>query len=184
LTLFGTFFVGARLLFANAIRTYGGSRVAVVSLSLECAGLLLLWLAHTPHAALAGAALTGFGFALVFPALGVEAVELVPPASRGAALAAYSVFFDLSLGVMGPLAGYVAGVFGYPSVFLVAAIAAAAAAVLSVSLYLRQAGTAQVALCCSFGVQASRRPGAPRRRDVFLKSRSRISIFKKTIKRF
>jgi MFS family permease len=146
LTLFGTFFVGARLLFANAIRTYGGSRVAVVSLSLECAGLLLLWLAHTPHAALAGAALTGFGFALVFPALGVEAVELVPPASRGAALAAYSVFFDLSLGVMGPLAGYVAGVFGYPSVFLVAAIAAAAAAVLSVSLYLRQAGSAQVAL--------------------------------------
>lgn len=146
LTLFGTLFVGARLLFANAIRTYGGFRVALVSLSFECAGLLLLWLAHAPHAALAGTALTGFGFALVFPSLGVEAVELVPPASRGAALAAYSVFFDLSLGVMGPLAGYVAGAFGYPSVFLVAAIAAAAAAVLSASLYLRQASAAATAL--------------------------------------
>ncbi|PMS16514.1 MFS transporter [Trinickia dabaoshanensis] len=139
LTLFGSFFVGARLLFANAIRTYGGFRVALVSFAFECAGLLTLWLAPAPHAALLGAAVTGFGFALVFPSLGVEAVELVPPASRGAALAAYSVFFDLSLGIMGPLAGYVAGAFGYPSVFLVAAIAAAAAAALSLSLYLRHA---------------------------------------------
>ena len=138
LSLFGVCFVGARLLFANAIRTYGGFRVALISLSFECAGLVLLWLAQTPSAALAGAAMTGFGFALVFPSLGVEAVELVPPASRGAALAAYSVFFDLSLGVMGPLAGYVAGAFGYASVFLLAALAAAGAAVVSAMLYLRQ----------------------------------------------
>lgn len=137
LTLFGTFFVCARLLFSNAIRTYGGFRVALVSLAVECAGLVTLWLAGAPHVALIGAALTGFGFALVFPSLGVEAVELVPPASRGAALAAYSVFFDLSLGIMGPLAGYVAGAFGYPSVFFVAAVAAAAAAVLSLGLHMR-----------------------------------------------
>ncbi len=81
--------------------------------------------------------MTGFGFALVFPALGVEAVGLVPPASRGAALSAYSVFLDLSLGITGPLAGYIAGEFGYGSVFLFAAIAAAAAVVLSTVLYLR-----------------------------------------------
>jgi len=139
LTLFGTLFIGARLLFANTIQTYGGFRVAIASFSLECAGLLLLWLAPEPHIALAGAALTGFGFALVFPSLGVEAVGLVPPASRGAALSAYSVFLDLSLGITGPLAGYIAGEFGYGSVFLFAAIAAAAAVVLSTVLYLRNA---------------------------------------------
>lgn len=139
LTVFGTMFVGARLLFANTIKTYGGFRVAIVSFCFECAGLLMLWLAPVPHVALAGAALTGFGFALVFPALGVEAVGLVPPASRGAALSAYSVFLDLSLGITGPLAGYVAGEFGYESVFLFAAIAAAAAVALSTSLYLRNA---------------------------------------------
>ncbi|MGF6655734.1 putative MFS family arabinose efflux permease [Paraburkholderia youngii] len=99
----------------------------------------MLWLAPEPHIALAGAALTGFGFALVFPALGVEAVGLVPPASRGAALSAYSVFLDLSLGITGPLAGYIAGEFGYGSVFLFAALAAAAAVVLSTVLYLRNA---------------------------------------------
>ncbi|MFM0543354.1 MFS transporter [Paraburkholderia strydomiana] len=137
LTVFGTLFIGARLLFANTIRTYGGFRVAIVSFSFECVGLLMLWLAPEPHIALAGAALTGFGFALVFPALGVEAVGLVPPASRGAALSAYSVFLDLSLGITGPLAGYIAGEFGYGSVFLFAAIAAAAAVGLSGFLYLR-----------------------------------------------
>ncbi|MDR7005748.1 MFS transporter [Paraburkholderia strydomiana] len=137
LTVFGTLFIGARLLFANTIKTYGGFRVAIVSFSFECVGLLMLWLAPEPHIALVGAALTGFGFALVFPALGVEAVGLVPPASRGAALSAYSVFLDLSLGITGPLAGYIAGEFGYGSVFLFAAIAAAAAVGLSSFLYLR-----------------------------------------------
>lgn len=137
LTVFGTLFVGSRLLFANTIRTYGGFRVAIASFAFECVGLLMLWLAPEPHFALAGAALTGFGFALVFPALGVEAVALVPPASRGAALSAYSVFLDLSLGITGPLAGYIAGEFGYASVFLFAAIASAAAVVLSMMLYLR-----------------------------------------------
>ncbi|AUT60338.1 MFS transporter [Paraburkholderia terrae] len=141
LTVFGTLFIGARLLFANTIKTYGGFRVAIASFSFECVGLLLLWLAPEPHVALAGAALTGFGFALVFPALGVEAVGLVPPASRGAALSAYSVFLDLSLGITGPLAGYVAGEFGYGSVFLFAAVAAAAAVALSTMLYLRNART-------------------------------------------
>ncbi|QLB63174.1 MFS transporter [Paraburkholderia caribensis] len=141
LTVFGTLFIGARLLFANTIKTYGGFRVAIASFSFECVGLLLLWLAPEPHIALAGAALTGFGFALVFPALGVEAVGLVPPASRGAALSAYSVFLDLSLGITGPLAGYIAGEFGYGSVFLFAAVAAAAAVALSTLLYLRNART-------------------------------------------
>ncbi|CAG4889134.1 MFS transporter [Paraburkholderia gardini] len=139
LTVFGTLFVGSRLLFANTIRTYGGFRVAIASFAFECVGLLMLWLAPEPHFALAGAALTGFGFALVFPALGVEAVALVPPASRGAALSAYSVFLDLSLGITGPLAGYIAGEFGYASVFLFAAVASAAAVVLSMMLYLRHA---------------------------------------------
>ncbi len=141
LTVFGTMFIGARLLFAHTITRYGGFRVAIVSFSCECAGLLLLWLAPLPHIALAGAALTGFGFALIFPALGVEAVSLVPPASRGAALSAYSVFLDLSLGITGPLAGYVAGEFGYGSVFLFAAMASAAAVGLSVVLYRRSVQT-------------------------------------------
>lgn len=135
LTAFSSAFVGSRLLFANAINRFGGYRVAIVSFITEAVGLLLLWVATGPEMAMLGAALTGFGFALVFPSLGVEAVNLVPPANRGAALAAYSVFLDLALGFTGPLAGVIVGQLGYPQVFLFAAIAAIGAVALTLSLY-------------------------------------------------
>jgi predicted MFS family arabinose efflux permease len=123
LSLFGASFIGARLLFGNLINRLGGFRVAIACLSVETLGLLLLWLAPDAHWALAGAALSGFGFSLVFPALGVEAVNLVPASSRGAAVGAYSLFIDLSLGITGPLAGAIAAGFGFASIFLFAALA-------------------------------------------------------------
>ena len=138
LSLFGASFIGARLLFGNLINRIGGFRVAIACLSVETVGLLGLWLAPNPQLALAGAALSGFGFSLVFPALGVEAVNLVPASSRGAAVGAYSLFIDLSLGITGPLVGAVAAGFGFASIFLFAALAAFSGLMLSVYLY-RQA---------------------------------------------
>ena len=123
LSAFGCAFIGVRLLFAGTITRYGGFRVAQVSFLVEAAGLALLWLAPSTGLALMGAALTGCGFALVFPAIGVEAVARVPAGSRGAALGAYSAFLDLALGVTGPVAGYISGGFGYPAIFLSAALA-------------------------------------------------------------
>jgi len=81
--------VSARLLFANAINKLGGFTVATACFSVEFFGLMLLWLTHTEPLAFAGAALTGFGFSLVFPALGVEAVRHIPPQDKGTALGAY-----------------------------------------------------------------------------------------------
>ena len=144
LSLFGASFICARLLFGNMINRLGGFRVAIVCLSVETVGLLMLWLAPDAHTALAGAALSGFGFSLVFPALGVEAVNLVPASSRGAAVGAYSLFIDLSLGITGPLAGAVAAGFGFASIFLFAALAALGGLLLSVYLY-RQAPKAREA---------------------------------------
>ncbi|MFJ7883227.1 MFS transporter [Pseudomonas sp. NPDC096917] len=138
LSLFGASFISARLLFGNLINRIGGFRVAIACLSVETLGLLLLWLAPSPQLALAGAALSGFGFSLVFPALGVEAVNLVPASSRGAAVGAYSLFIDLSLGITGPLVGAVAAGFGFASIFLFAALAAFSGLLLSMYLY-RQA---------------------------------------------
>jgi Major Facilitator Superfamily len=135
LSVFGLSFVGVRLLFARMIGMVGGFPVAILSFAVEVAGLLLLWQAGAPGIALAGAALTGAGFSLVFPALGVEAVALVPASSRGAALGAFSVFLDLALGIIGPLAGGLAAREGYASIFLAAAVGSAGA--LAIAVWLR-----------------------------------------------
>jgi MFS family permease len=121
LTLFGALFVFARLLFANAINRVGGFTVASVCFGTEFLGLLLLWLTHSEPLAFVGAALTGFGFSLVFPALGVEAVRHIPPQDKGTALGAYGVFMDFALMVIGPAAGWIIGGFGYPPIYLFAA---------------------------------------------------------------
>ncbi|EIK93706.1 major facilitator superfamily transporter [Pseudomonas sp. M47T1] len=135
LTLFGACFIIARLLFGNLINRIGGFRVAIGCMTVETVGLLLLWLAPSAELAMAGAALSGFGFSLVFPALGVEAVNLVPASSRGAAVGAYSLFVDLSLGITGPLAGAIAAGFGFSSIFLFAGIASFGGLALSLYLY-------------------------------------------------
>jgi predicted MFS family arabinose efflux permease len=137
LTLFGGSFIGSRLLFANAINRFGGFRVAIVSFLVEALGLSILWLAGSAEVAMLGAALSGFGFALIFPSLGVEAVGLVPAPNRGAALGAYSVFLDLALGITGPLAGLIVGQFGYDQVFLFAAIGALCAVALTIAIHRR-----------------------------------------------
>ncbi|MGE4481775.1 MFS transporter [Acidocella sp.] len=134
LTSFGLCFVSVRIFLAGAIGRFGGFRAALVSFAIEVAGLVLLWLAPAPLVALLGAALAGFGFSLVFPALAVEALRTVAPGSRGAAIAIYTVFLDVALGVTGPLAGAVGGHFGYPAVFLTGALIVAAALALTFRL--------------------------------------------------
>lgn len=89
--------------------------------SVEAIGLLLVGFADTPMMAKIGTFLTGAGFSLVFPALGVVAVKAVPQHNQGSALATYTVFMDLSLGVSGPLAGLLMAWTGISMIYLAAA---------------------------------------------------------------
>jgi MFS family permease len=136
LTAYGLAFITARLLFIRAIDRLGGYQVAVACLSVESLGIVLLWRAPVPWFAFAGAALAGFGFSLVFPALGVEAVKRVTESNRGAALGVYTAFSDVSFFLTGPIAGAVIGLYGYASVFLFALISVLAA--LAIVIVLRQ----------------------------------------------
>jgi MFS family permease len=127
LTGYGVAYVLTRLCFGGWPDRFGGARVAAWSLVVECLGQILLWLAPHPAMAFAGTVFTGIGNALVFPSLGIEVVKRVPPASRGAALGAYVACFDVGFGLAGPTTGLMAGAFGYPSVFALGALGAAAA---------------------------------------------------------
>ena len=139
LTAFGGAFVIARIFLIPTIRIYGGFAVGLACLSVESVGLLLLWRAGSPQMALAAAAITGFGFSLCFPALGVEAVRSIPPHNRGTALGVYTAFVDVSLFLVGPVAGLMIGAWGYSSVFLFGLICALVALVIVVVLHRRDA---------------------------------------------
>ncbi len=141
LTGFGLAFITARLLFIHAISRYGGFPVGITCLIVESLGVLLLWRAVSPTMAVSGAALAGFGFSLVFPALGVEAVKHVPERSRGTALGVYTVFSDVSFFLVGPVAGAVIGAFGYANVFLFALICVLASLGVVAVLATREAAT-------------------------------------------
>ncbi len=121
-TAYAVALVFARLFFGHFPDLIGGARVALVSVLVETAGLALMGLASSPLVAAIGAALTGFGYALVFPGLGAEAVRLAPAESRGVAMGAYTACLDLALGISGPVLGLVANGAGFGAVFLVSAI--------------------------------------------------------------
>ncbi|MDQ0392556.1 MFS transporter [Labrys monachus] len=124
---FGAGYIVMRLFFAGLPDRMGGARVAAMSLPLECVGQLVLFAAPGSFVAFLGAVLTGVGFSLVFPAMGVEAVRRVPAHSRGLAVGGFVAFFDVALGLTGPAAGLLASGFGYRAIFLGGALCSALA---------------------------------------------------------
>src|SRR5439155_11634201 len=95
-TAFAAAFILARVFFGHLADRVGGAKVALICVLIEAAGQALLWLAPSPGMALIGAALTGFGYSLVYPGFGVEAVRCAPPQNRGLAMGAYTGFLDVS----------------------------------------------------------------------------------------
>jgi len=130
MTAFGIGFILVRLLLGSLPDKISGYRVALWSLAVEAIGQTMLWLAPHEMVALAGALVTGLGCALVFPALGVEALKRVPPANRGSAMGAFVAFLDIAFGISGPAAGIIAGAFGYAAVYSFGAACALLGAVL------------------------------------------------------
>jgi MFS family permease len=132
---FGIGFIFARLVSANLLPRFGGYRVVAVCMLVQSLGLVLIWLAPSAWTVMVGAALTGIGVSWVYPGLGVETLARTPPANRGSALSALSLFFDLAVGLAGPLMGFVATGYGYAGVFLGAALLSMGGLVLVLLLY-------------------------------------------------
>ncbi|MGY3356302.1 MFS family permease [Bradyrhizobium sp. GM0.4] len=107
-TAYAIAFILARVFFSHLADKIGGAKVSLVCAAIEAAGQALIWLAVRPEMALAGAALTGFGFSLVYPGFGVEAIRRVPAPSRGLAMGAYTAFLDLAQGLASPALGLIA----------------------------------------------------------------------------
>jgi MFS family permease len=135
LTAFTTAFMVTRIALGHLPDKLGGAKVALVSILLEAAGLALMWAAPWSGLAVLGAVLTGLGYALVYPGLGLEAVRRVPDQSRGLAMGTYTAFFDLGVGVSSPLLGLIAGHASLAAVFLASTLVVLGAAPIAARLW-------------------------------------------------
>src|SRR6185437_12127276 len=103
---------------------YGPRRVATVCAIGEAAGLLIIAAAPNLAVAIAGSLVMGVGFSLLHPSLALMVMNRTEKSAQGAALGAYTSFWDLGLAVWGPLGGAIAGVLGYQALFVVVACCA------------------------------------------------------------
>lgn len=115
-------FILGRLFFGHLPDKVGGAKIALVCVIVEAVGSLMIGLTPAAMFAFAGAAVTGLGYALVYPGFGLEAVRLSPPENQGMAMGTYTAFLDLALGITGPALGLVADATGLKSVFIVSSV--------------------------------------------------------------
>ena len=115
-------FILGRVVLGHLPDRIGGARIALICILVEAAGQAMIWLAPCSAVALAGSALTGLGYSLVYPGFGVEAIRRAPPECRGLAMGAYTAFLDLSLGLASPSLGWIAGRAGLSAVYLVSTL--------------------------------------------------------------
>ena len=132
-TAFALAVFASRLVLSRVPDRAGASPTATAAGLLEALGLLIVALATSLTVALAGAVVIGIGFSMLFPSLALMVVGGVGEDRRGSALGAFTAFFDIGVGLGGPLAGVTASLAGYPAVFVLAAAGALCTAALAAS---------------------------------------------------
>src|SRR5579871_612625 len=136
-TAFTLAFIAARTLLGRLADRKGGAKIALIFLLWQAAGQAMLWLAPSAPIGLLGAGLTGFGYSLVYPALGVEAVRRAPREHKGMAMGGYTAFLDVALAATTPLLGLLAAARGIGVVFLASAVCALSAVPVTLTLMKR-----------------------------------------------
>lgn len=120
---FAAALIAARLFLGQLIDQSGGIPTGIAFSLVTALGQALLWAAPSPWIAAGGAALTGAGWAMVYPAFGSEAVRRLGGANKGVAMATYSAFPDLAIGLASPLLGLVVAEGHISRIFLWSAVA-------------------------------------------------------------
>jgi len=160
---FGFTYIGVRLVIGNLPDRLGPRRVAFWSALVEAAGLVIVGLAPNLATVIIGGLVIGGGLSLLFPSLAVIVINKAPDAQRGAALGAFTSFWDIGIAVGAPAAGLIASVANYADIYYVMAVAAVGSALLAVPELLSHrgiAGALRTASARDAGSPVS--PGEPR----------------------
>jgi MFS family permease len=130
-TVFAVAVFASRLVLGRVPDTAGARPTAVTASILEALGLSIVAVAGSLATALLGALVVGVGFSMLFPSLALMVVGEANEESRGAAMGAFTAFFDVGVGLGGPVTGLTASLAGYPAAFYLSALAALGASALA-----------------------------------------------------
>jgi MFS family permease len=129
-TVFAVSVVVTRLAGGDLPDRIGAARCALGAAAIEALGLTVIALAPSLAITLLGAVAMGAAFSTLYPALVLIAVERVPETRRGSAVGTFTAFFDIGVGLGGPLTGAAVALGdAYSAAFWVAACCACAGAV-------------------------------------------------------
>ncbi len=130
LAVYGGIVFAIRLGGARLPDRIGPARLSAFALGVIAAGLLLLGVLPGFGGLIAGTAVFAVGIGLSVPAIMSLAIARAPVADRGSVVGTTSVFLDLSFGLAPVVLAPIAAVSGYPAIFVLSSVAAAAGALL------------------------------------------------------
>jgi len=121
-TAFGLALIIARTFAGHLPDRFGGARIALIFLFVQTSGLLLMGFATTALIASLGAAIAGFGYSLVYPGLGIEAIRGVSQQNRGKVMGIFTAFLDIAMALGSPALGFVGSHLGLNAIFMTGAL--------------------------------------------------------------
>jgi len=128
---FGFTYVGVRLFIGNVPDRLGPRQVAFWSALVEAVGLVIVALAPDLVVVIIGGLVMGAGLSLLFPSLALIVINRTDASQQGAALGAFTSFWDVGIAVGAPVAGAIASISSYTAIYYVMAGCAVASAALA-----------------------------------------------------
>ncbi|WP_420440276.1 MFS transporter [Candidatus Poriferisodalis sp.] len=110
--VYGLLVLVLRVLGRKLPDTMGTKRTATIALIGASAGMAVMGTFVTPLGLYVGVVIMALGGSLLYPSLMLAAVDGVPPNERARAVSTFTMFFELSAGIGGPILGITAAVVG------------------------------------------------------------------------
>lgn len=130
---FGFTYVGVRLFIGKVPDRFGPRPVALWSAIVEAIGLVIVAVAPNLPVVIIGGLVMGAGLSLLFPSLALIVINSSDASQQGAALGAFTSFWDLGIAVGAPISGLIASIFSYTAIYYVMAGCAIVSAALSLA---------------------------------------------------
>jgi MFS family permease len=128
---FGATYIGVRLFIGSVADRVSPRVVAFWSAIIETAGLVIVGLAGSLVTVIIGGLVVGAGLSMLFPSLAVIVIGRTSESRRGAALGAFTSFWDIGIAVGAPASGLIANATNYADIYYVMAVCSVGSALLA-----------------------------------------------------